>query len=86
MLTAKIFTQHAKHYANLLALVAQSYTRQIGDHEFAGSIPARSGNILPWRLRNIFYGHSVFSAKLRRAVVSFWQKNVHKYLVNSLED
>ena len=26
---------------------------------------------------NIFYGHSLPSADLRRAVVSFWQKNVH---------
>ena len=26
---------------------------------------------------NIFYGHSLRSADLRRAVVSFWRKNVH---------
>ena len=26
---------------------------------------------------NIFYGHSLTSADSRRAVVSFWQKNVH---------
>ena len=26
---------------------------------------------------NIFYGHSLPSADLRRAVVSFWRKNVH---------
>ena len=28
----------------------------------------------PW---NIFYGHSLPSAETRRAVVSFWRKNVH---------
>ena len=28
---------------------------------------------------NIFYGHSLPSADSRRASVSFWQKNVHKY-------
>ena len=27
--------------------------------------------------QNIFYGHSLPSADSRRAVVSFWRKNVH---------
>ena len=34
---------------------------------------------------NIFYGHSLPSADSRRAVVSFWRKNVHN-TVNRLED
>ena len=51
-----------------------------GDQEVAGSIPTGSSNILSWRLTiNIFYGHSLPSADSRRAVFSFWQKNVHKY-------
>ena len=28
---------------------------------------------------NVFYGHSLPSADLRRAVVNFWQKNAHKF-------
>ena len=31
---------------------------------------------------SIFYNHSLPSADSRRAVVSFWQKNVHKYWLN----
>ena len=50
--------------------------RPTGDQEVAGSTPAEVGNILSWRLI-IFYGHSLPSADLRRAVVSFWRKNVH---------
>ena len=43
-----------------------------------GSTPAEVGNILSWRLIwNIFYRHSLPSADSRRAVVSFWRKNVH---------
>ena len=34
---------------------------------------------------NIFYGHSLPSADSKRAVVSFWRKNVHN-TVNRLED
>ena len=45
-----------------------------GNQEVAGSTPAAVGNIRSW---NIFYGHSLPSADLKRAVVSFWQKNVH---------
>ena len=52
--------------------------RPTGDQEVAGSTPAEVGNILSWRLiMNIFYGHSLPSADSRRAVVSFWRKNVH---------
>ena len=60
-----------------------------GDQEVAGSAPAEVGNILPWRLIMkyflVIYGHSLPSADSRRAVVSFWQKNVHN-TVNRLED
>ena len=40
--------------------------------------PLRSATFFPgdWS-RNIFYGHSLLSADSRRAVVSFWWKNVH---------
>ena len=46
-----------------------------GDQEVAGSTPA---TFFPgdWSW-NIFYGHSVPSPDSRRAVVSFWRKNVH---------
>ena len=51
-----------------------------GDQEVADSIPAVSGKILLLRWSwNIFYCHSSPSADSRRAVVSFWQKNAHKY-------
>ena len=46
------------------------------DQAVTVSIPAGSGNILLW---NIFYGHSLPSTDSRRAVFSFWRKNVHKY-------
>ena len=32
---------------------------------------------------NSFYGHTLPSADSRRAVVSVWQKNVHKYWFNT---
>ena len=43
-----------------------------------GSTPPRSPTFFrgDWSW-NIFYGHSLPSADSRRAVVSFWQKNVH---------
>ena len=44
--------------------------RPYGDQALAGSTPAEVGNIF-------FYGHSLPSADSRRAVVSFWRKNVH---------
>ena len=50
--------------------------RPTGDQEVVGSTPAEVGNILSWSW-NIFYGHSLPSADSRRAVVSFWRKNVH---------
>ena len=52
--------------------------RPTGDQEVAGSTPAKVDNIPSWRLiMKYFYGHSLPSADSRRAVVSFWQKNVH---------
>ena len=56
-----------------------SLVHPTGDEEVAGSVPAGSGNILSWRLWNIFYSYSFPSADSRRAVVSFWQNNEHKY-------
>ena len=49
-----------------------------GDQEVMISAPTEVGNIFSWRLIiNIFCGHSLPSADSRRAVVSFWRKNVH---------
>ena len=61
-----------------MASVAQLDARPTEDQEVAGSTPAEVGNILSWRfIINIFYSHSLPFADSRRAVVSFWQKNVH---------
>ena len=58
--------------------VAQLDARPTGDQEIAGSIPRRVGNILCGNLiMKYFYGHSLPSADSRRAVGSFWRKNVH---------
>ena len=52
--------------------------RPIGDQEVAASTLAEVGNILSWDWSwKKFYGHSLPSSDSRRAVVSFWQKNVH---------
>ena len=55
--------------------VAQSDGCLIGDQEVTGSIPARLAKVLD---------HEIFSmvAESRKAVVSFWQTNAHKYLQN----
>ena len=58
------------------ASLAQSDARPTGDQKDAGSIPVGFGNTVH---EDISHGHSVPSAGSRRAVVSFWQKNVHKY-------
>ena len=52
--------------------------RPTGDQEVAGSTPPRSATFFrgDWSW-NIFYGYSLPSADSRRAVVSFWRKNVH---------
>ena len=58
--------------------MAQLDALPTGEQEVTGLIPAGSGNTLSWRL-NIFCVRSLPSADSRRAVVSFWRKNVHKY-------
>ena len=57
-----------------LASMAQSDASPAGDQEVAGSVLARSGNILSRRLiiKNIFYGQSFPSTDSRKTVVSFW--------------
>ena len=40
-------------------------------------------SLLVWQW-NIFIGHSLSSADSRRAAVSFWRKNVHKYWLIAL--
>ena len=68
-----------------MASVAQSDVRPADDQENTGLIYAGYCNILSWRLIwNIFWGHSFPSADSRRAVVSFWWKNVHKYWLTAL--
>ena len=60
------------------ASVAQLDAHPTGDQEVAGSTPARLATFFRWDWSgNIFYGHSLPSADSRRAVVSFWRKNVH---------
>ena len=60
------------------ASVAQLDARPTGDQKVAGSTPAGSATFFrgDW-LWNIFYGQSLRFADSRRAVVSFWRKNVH---------
>ena len=82
----KPFMPSGLFYLNSLERSISWDVSQTGD-QVPGLIPARSGNILQWRLFMMifFYGHSLPSAGSRRAFVSFWQKNVH-VLVNCLED
>ena len=56
------------------ASVAQLDAFPTGDQEVAGSTPSFV-EIWSW---NIFYGHSLPSADSRRAVVSFWRRNMHQ--------
>ena len=64
----------------LPASVAQLNVRSFGDQEVADSITARFSDMLTWRLimKYFLWSFSPF-ADWRRAVVSFWWKNVHKY-------
>ena len=60
--------------------MAQSDVHPTGDQEVMGSIPTSSGNILLLRLIMKYFLRSFSSfTDSRRAVVSFWRKNVHKY-------
>ena len=69
ILVCTICFRHVSKYIKYqLAFVAQLDAPPASDKEAVGSIPARLGNIL----LQLFS-----SADSRRAVVSFWQKNVH---------
>ena len=59
--------------------VAQLDVRLTGDQEVAALTPAEVGNILLWRFDPEIYSMVILSLPLiqRRAVVSFWRKNVH---------
>ena len=65
-------------FENEPASSAQLDACQTGDKEAWGSTPAGLATLLrgDWTWK-IFYGHSLLSVDLRRAVVSFWRKNVH---------
>ena len=60
------------------ASVAQLEVHPTSDQEIAGSTPAGLATFFceDWSW-NIFYDHFLPSAESRRAVVRFWQKNVH---------
>ena len=59
--------------------VTQLDAHQTGDQEAVGLTLAGSAAFFRAVLiMKCFYGHSLPSAESRRAVVSFWQKNVHK--------
>ena len=61
-------------------LAAQSDMYLAGDQEVVDLVPVGSSNILSWRLIMKFFLWSFSpSADSRRAVVIFWQKNMHKY-------
>ena len=60
-----------------LASVAQLATHPTGDQEIVGSAPPGSTFIHGGWSWNIFYDQSLPSADSRRAVISFWWKNVH---------
>ena len=60
------------------ASVAQLDVCPTGDQEIVGSTPGVFATFFcgDWSW-NIFYGYSLPSTDSRRAVVSFWWKNVH---------
>ena len=58
-----------------------------GDQEVVGSTPTGSATVFrEYLIMKYFYDHSLPSADSRRAVVSFWWKNVHNtgYLLRGL--
>ena len=65
-------------YLKYSTLVAKLDDNPTGDQEVAGSIPDGSAIFFcgdwPW---NSCYGHFLPSTDSRRAVVSFWRKNMH---------
>ena len=61
-----------------LASVAQLDACLTGDQEVAGSNTPQVGNILSWRFDHEIFSTVILSLLLiKRAVVSFWRKNVH---------
>ena len=71
-------TEERKMFSMQPASVAQLDARQTGDQEVASSIIAGSATFFRWDWSlKFFYGHSLPSADSRRAIVSFWRKNVH---------
>ena len=67
------------YFSQKPASAAQLDVRRTGDKEIVGSITAIPAVFFceDWSW-NIFYGHSLPSVD-SRAVVSFWQKNMHKH-------
>ena len=58
--------------------MAQLDVHPTGDQEVAGLNPAGLATFFHGEgSRNIFYGHSLPSTDSRRAIGSFWLKNVH---------
>ena len=71
-----------------LASVAQSDARPTRDQKVTGSIPPGSGNILSCRLIMQYFLRPFFSLPLIQEglLSASGRKNVHKILVNRLED
>ena len=65
--------------ANLPASVACPAARLTSGQGIGGSISCPVTFFCGDWSWTVFYGHSLPSADLRRAVVSFWQKNAHKF-------
>ena len=65
----------------IISSVAQSNAHPTGDQEVPGLAPhrVRQHFIVEIDHEIFIYGHSLPSTDSRRAVVSFWGKNVHKY-------
>ena len=59
------------------ASVAPLDARPTGDQEVASSTIAGLATFFPGPIMKYFHGHSLLSADSRRAVVSFWRKDVH---------
>ena len=57
--------------------VARSEASSLGMQAAPSSIPMSGTFFRGDLIMNTFYGHSPSSADSRRAVVSYWRKNVH---------
>ena len=70
----------------LAGLIGSVDAHPTGDQQVAGSIPIGPETFFRGdRSGNICYSDSLPSADSRRAVVSFWQKNVHKYWLTRIK-